>query len=507
MDPVTLDIVPVILSFSSQMKDLFKLVFLGPYEIVQKQVLGAIQEMVAQIFYAWYYRKLYFIWTALLKFIWILEQIFDIFAGVVGVYVREANGSWRVTSGHEHVVDDQSFLDVLFNGNAVQVAYWWIMLGAFALCFLFTIFAVIRSMGDSIGENRRPVSVVLRLTFKACLTFVIVPFACLVVIKLASVTTAVIAFAGEDGNMRLCDSLYVAGVGEEFKSSAYKTLYASGRRFADMNSIQAVNYQKINYLMAFVSTVFCAIVMCACILQAIFRIIMMLLLFVLSPYFVSTMPMDDGEKFRRWQQMFVGFAVACFGPLIVMRVYLAVIPLVASSDSPITIYNIASSSGSGLSFWEWDGKSVSSLMPYAFQRATEFIFRQILVLGGAFAAWRSQYLILEVIDPSVVQLMRRSEIIMTLSINAAKKGLSAATGGASDVAEQAAKTANSATGGGNSGSDGGGFGGEGNSGGGGNSVGSGGGNSGGFGGRGGGIAGGFGGSGGGFGGGGGAFRG
>ncbi|MCR4745057.1 MAG: hypothetical protein K5894_07475 [Lachnospiraceae bacterium] len=429
MEFTSLDVTPVMLSFIEDMKKFYDIFFIAPYRLVMQKALAATVALISKIVVDFLARRFYWAWVAILKFIWILEQVFDIFAGTVGVYVKNGSG-WTVSSGNKSIIQDSNFMEVLFNGNAIQTAYAYAMLASFALCFLFTVFAVIRSMGDSIGENKHPVTEVLRLCSKACVTFLLIPLACLLVLKFSSVTMSVIADIGEE-DQKLCDTLYVVGVGDCFKNENYRVEYSYSRKFASTGSIKAVNYKDINYILAFVSSIFCAVLMMVCILQAIMRMFILLLLFVLSPYFVSTMPLDDGAKFKKWQKMFIGFAISTFGPIITMKVYMIIIPLVASSNSAISIYGgygtlsqLINSAG-GKSFWNWNDASQGYLVQHAFQIASEYIFKMIMILGGAFASWKSQYVILEVIDPQMVYIMKRGEIIAGVTKQAVTKGASA----------------------------------------------------------------------------------
>ncbi len=466
MNPVGLSVIPVILSFSDLLKDLLKFIFVNPFSVMFNGVLSQFKSYVLELFFAWFYRKVYFCWTACLKFVWLLEQIFDIFAGVVGVY-RKVGGRFVETSGHKDILQDQSFLDVLFCDNAVQNVYWWLMLSAFALCFLVTIIAVLRSMGDSIGENKRPVTAVLRMAFKASLTFLLIPMACLLLLKLSSVTTAVLIEAGQN-DVRCTDALYSLGVGDQFKSDWDRDVYSKGRRGLERDAIYHVKYTKMNYLIAFFTTFFMIIVLCGCILQTVMRIMVLLILFVASPYFVCTMPMDDGAKFNRWKSMFLGYALAAFGPVLVMRIYIAILPSIAVSGGSISFfkYSFKPTLKGAVSFWEWDGKSMATLVADAYHRALEFIIRLFMLIGGAYAAWRSQYTIMEIIDPSTVRLMKRGEVVMQMVKQAAKSGASYVSGGASKAGEAALKAASSGGGGGSGGGSGGSGGGSGGGGGG-----------------------------------------
>lgn len=435
MSCVSLSIVPVLLSYADQMIEVLKEFFTNPFGLMFGGVLAEIQVYLIDLFWAWVFRKYFKIWIAILKFIWIMEQVFDIFAGVTGVYKLQG-GKYVKTSGNSNILEDQSFLDVLFNDNVVQNAYAYIMVSAFVLCFLFTIFAVIRSMGDSIAENKRPVTAVMRHAFQAGITFLLVPMACLMLLKLSSVTTYVVIQAGEE-DTRVCDALYSMGVGDEFKSEYARDYFSGGRHFLESNAIDHVNYKKMNYLIAYISSLFMVVVMTACILQSVLRIMVLLVLFVVSPYFVATIPFDEGAKFNKWKKIFVGYVIAAFGPMLTMRIYLAIVPALCVGTGSITLWplNHSYTSINELSYWSWDGETMASLAEDAYHLAVLYVMKLILLIGGAFAAWRSQYMMIQIVDRQAVGLLKRGEIIMALIKNTASKGAkagkAAASGGAS----------------------------------------------------------------------------
>ena len=95
-----------------------------------------------------------------------------------------------------------------------------------------------------------------------------------------------------------------------------------------------------------------------------------LLLFIASPLFVSAMPLDDGEKFKAWQDMFVAKVFSGFGSVIAMEIYMLLCPVVM---------------GGGISF-------VQSSTPEA-----DYLIRLIFLLGGAWAVIKA--------GPTITQLL------------------------------------------------------------------------------------------------------
>ena len=439
---------PVQLSILDDLKELLDKYFLNRFSFKFNASLTGFYGLIEEMVSVFVYRAIYGIWTSLLKFIYILEQIFDIFTGVRGVY-RMDGGKYVSTTGNANILEDQSFLDILFSDSTVMNVYWYIMLGAFALCFIVTIFAVIRSMGDSLWDNKRPVTEVLRLAFKACITFFLIPLACLMVIKLSSVVTYSVIEVAQD-NTRVCDALYAVGVGDEFKYSSARAFYSKGQNFLRSDAIDYVNYRELNYLLNYIIALFMIVILMGCLIQSVIRIFALLVLFMVSPWFVATMPFDDGEKFKKWKNMFAGYALASFGPMLTMRVYLAIVPALTLSNSDIVLWPVQGnfSAESVVYFWNWSGGTISGMLRDTYHACVGFVLKIMILLGGAFASWRSQYLMMEVMDPYVAMLMRRGDFMAAAARRtkqAAGAAMAIGTGGAS-----AAAGAISGGGGGNS---------------------------------------------------------
>ena len=79
-----------------------------------------------------------------------------------------------IFAGTENVIVDNkpmTFMEMVFNQDAVSKGFLMITLVAVGICFLFTIFAIVRSMSSSTLENKNPISQVLKDAMKACVSF------------------------------------------------------------------------------------------------------------------------------------------------------------------------------------------------------------------------------------------------------------------------------------------------------------------------------------------------
>ncbi len=395
----------VSLSFISWLQEMLSAVINSVLVPVLKTYLYICMQWMFGIWSAFIYRFLMRCMIILLKIVYLVEQIFEIFACTRGVYVRNAAGEWVATTKvGGNVMEQNSLLDVLFQQDVVTSVVLRITLAAFALCFLFTIFAVIKSMGDGLWENKKPVSHVLKETIKACTYFVMVPLVMMMGIKVVGACTSAIVSAvpqnmsatKANASTRISDVIFYVCCGPAFRRNM--DYYVSGGHWQDFNQVvKDVDITIVNYPLALVFIVLMLLVLFVLILQCIIRLFGMLVLYIVSPYFVAMMPLDDGQKFKRWREMFVAFAVSTFGPIISMRFYLSVVPFVAINN--------------GIDFGT--GNVLS-----------ELICVIIFIVGGAYAVWKSQDLIVSAVDPEAAASLQKSMMLMSFAMNKISGGIS-----------------------------------------------------------------------------------
>ena len=66
------------------------------------------------------------------------------------------------------------------------------------------------------------------------------------------------------------------------------------------------------------------------------RIFEILLLYIVSPYFAATIPLDGGQKFKAWREQFIGKMLAGFGIVFSMRIFLLMVPVIFSPNVRFT---------------------------------------------------------------------------------------------------------------------------------------------------------------------------
>ncbi len=448
---------PVCLSFVDVLADILETIFndvLVPillkifyflWDLVAGQIMSALNHILFKGF------------TMLCKLLLIVEQIFDVFSCTTGVYVLNSSGNYVATSGYKgvDVSKNNSLIDVLMSSDYVVRALLMMTMGAFALCFLITIFAVIKSMGEGLGELKKPVSHVIRQTSKACFTFIMIPLACTFAVKLAGVVICSIqiympnnidgiskdamslvsqVFSNEEGTplrgskqsqieraiaatraaspnstTRVADLVFYMSVKDALRNPQNEAFYASGQHFQNtVTALQDIDVSKINWLYAYLEALMILLMFALLIIQSIVRIFMILILFVVSPYYVAMMPLDDGAKFKRWKEMFVAFVLGVFGPIITMKTYLVILPYVIT--------------GNNIDFGFTDS-------------ITPELFKLFFMAAGAYAVLKSQNLMLEIINPEVAMFLGQPAQMVKAKV------FGAVTGGASKALGFAKQTA------------------------------------------------------------------
>lgn len=290
--------------------------------------------------------QLYLLFSGILKLIDYLQTAFDVFIGLEDVSYTEANGS--VITG--------SLVEVLIQQDTVSTVFWVITLGALGLALMLTIYATAKSAFDLDFENKRPVSKVLAAMMKTFIQFFTVPFLVYFLLKLAAVilkgVTSVLSFSGSTTLGRI---VFVIASLDAAKNEAYNistasssmtlgtsaqdiirypfyTLGGSGvspKDYTDLNEVREYfDLASFDYLIGFIAAVFLLFSIGVCLIVFVQRIFELILLYIASPYFVCMIPLDDGEKFGKWREMFVGKCFTGFGSAIGMRLFLLICPMV-----------------------------------------------------------------------------------------------------------------------------------------------------------------------------------
>ncbi len=354
---------------------------LGP---VLQSVLLPIFEGLVKLVFEILAGIIYSIFASLLNLLDSLQTIFHIFAGIKPVRYAGRAGSYPL-------------IEMVFRMERIQKSMLLLIAVAFVLTMLFAVLGTVRSIMDLDGSSERPVSRVLSSTMRAMIHFLLIPFTSLFLIVLSGhiLTGIHTALGGSDtslGRMVFVVSSLDAsrraeynisgktkdtdeavtpssriGIGDDIR----KPYYDGRKSYTETDVVKKdFDFARFDYLIGFLAAIFLLIVLSICVVNFINRIFEVMLLFVASPFFVCTMPLDDGERFRGWQDMFVAKLFGGYGSVIAMQLYMLICPKVI------------------------EGSIIFS--PDATVEAN-YLIRLVFLLGGAWAVVKS--------GPSVTQLL------------------------------------------------------------------------------------------------------
>lgn len=352
------------LSFLSVLTDMLSKVFDAVLAPVLRDVahilIATLGKLISEAFSNFLIRA----WVILLKLVYFLQQIFDIFSGYRTVKLRAVPDVSR----------ERNLLEVFLELGSIQYFFLLLTMICVVVCLLTTIVMVVRSMHDMVMENKHPISEVLRRSMKASFTFMIIPFTLVFILQTVKYVPSVIDLAfGRNTGQAVSDSLFITVAEPAANNAEAVRMFSAGQHYENIELLRSsFNIKNINFTFAFVSSILMALIFLICIIQFIQRLFVILFLYLISPFFVAFIPLDEGQKFRRWKELFVGTFLSAYGPMIVMELYLMVVPMIVSGNA------IRFDTGSQL---------------------MDVCLRLFIILGGAWAVYRSRTLMLQLFAP------------------------------------------------------------------------------------------------------------
>lgn len=307
------------------------------------------------------------IFTGALKFMDLLENVFDIFAGISDVTYNESK---------------DFLLNVFFKNNVINRVFWSVTLIALAILVIFTIIAIIKNMSNL--DAKQTTGQILGMSCKAMIILFLIPFMSLILLNLSSTvlrkTSEIITLtqSGENsaslGTLTFLTFTMDAARDDEYNGNATLTdelraPYMSGKKDYAINGMNDFAIEKINYLLAFTVCIVMIFIIVLCAIVFVVKIFEVLILYITSPFFVATTVLDGGAKFKEWAKMFIAKLLGGFGMVIVMKLFFIISPIVMSD------------------------KVVFSQNPLA-----NLLTKTLFMIGGLWAAYKSGNLIIQIVN-------------------------------------------------------------------------------------------------------------
>lgn len=289
-------------------------------------------------FFGWIYDIFY---TLQKSICYLLDFIRDIFCKLAGIETVKIDGS------------EEEILSHFILSPEIRNAFLGVLLVGVILLFVFVIIAIIKSEAAD-PQHKKTKGQILVKSLQSFIIFLLIPFLLIAGIMPANVVVGAIhaSMTGSmlDGNTAstiggqiLVTSGYDAYIGPAGSRAEIERMFITGQ--LDYNSLSVVKrYYDLSEMNFFVGIAGGLVILVMFVMSAVMfvqRIFDIILLYIVSPASVSTIPLDDGGRFRIWREMLVSKVLSAYGIILSMNIFFLVVPQI----SQITFFGNAFKDG------------------------------------------------------------------------------------------------------------------------------------------------------------------
>lgn len=318
---------------------------------------------------------------------WMTNWIFDLLYGfqkTICYIIDFIKDIFYMLAGIEPVVIDGQESDILSHfllDDTVRTIFWAVVLIGVVLLFVFVLVAIIRSE----YANREMTGISSKAKIMArggqsFLIFILIPFILIAGIMLANTIIGAINLAmnpytimgGEAattiGGQILVTSGAHAYIGDPSIRAEIEMMFATGQLdYFDMDVVkQYYNLRSLDFFVGIVGGIVIVVMFIMSAVMFIQRIFDIIFLYIISPVSVSTIPVDDGNRFRMWKDMLISKVLCAYGIILTMNLFFIIIPQVQT----IAFFNDAFKDG---------------------------IVKILFVIGGAYAVTKANIVVAQLI--------------------------------------------------------------------------------------------------------------
>lgn len=275
---------------------------------------------------------------------WIFELLYSLQKTICYIidFIREI---FYTLAGIRPVNIDGEQTDLLSHfilTDTVKRTFFSIFLIAVILLVVFVFVAIIRSEYAH-GENKKSKTQILGKAMQSFAIFLIVPFVLIAGIALTNTVMGAINqsmnpyFLEAGGNTTIGGQILVtsgqyAYIGEESARSEIERMFLTGQLdYFDMGVVsQYYNLRSMDLLIGIFGSIVIMVMFVMSAITFIQRIFDIVLLYVISPVSVSTIPVDDGNRFKIWRDMTISKVLGAYGIILSMNLFFIIIPQISS---------------------------------------------------------------------------------------------------------------------------------------------------------------------------------
>ncbi len=269
----------------------------------------------------------------MLLFLWFLrliDGIMEIFSAIAGIT--------DVTVGGQKV----NIIEYLVGDATVGTIFWCVFILAVGLTCIFGIVALVKNM---IANNRNISSIIGKIGLSLLGTMAMLVVVILGIL-IANALLALVAEIFQIGNTtKLSNALFNACVGEWLNGYTVSeidiTSCSVSKIMGDYNATAfgiwptswkgngMINPDSFLYLPSMIASIALMIALVVAIINLAKRVYEIVLLYIVMPVSMATLPLDDGAKFKMWRETFVTKIILAYGTVFSVNIFILLLPLIS----------------------------------------------------------------------------------------------------------------------------------------------------------------------------------
>ncbi len=268
----------------------------------------------------WFWKLLYNLAKTILYCIDFLLDFAKMLAGIAPVTVEG-----KETELTAYFLQSESVMD----------AFKLVSLIGIVLLFLFTAFAVTRSIGR-LGEGKSALMVCMDGA-KAILYMLLIPAIMIIGTMFVSAVMTSVFNATSDGASSLGGRLFTLiadeaydydGMSKAEAFSHFKNREVGFDYYSNTDVAQYCDRSEMNYFLAFVGGFCILILLVKPMLIFVERTVGLVLLFIVAPLSASSAVLDDGARFKLWREQVINKFLVAYGALISLNVFMILVDVI-----------------------------------------------------------------------------------------------------------------------------------------------------------------------------------
>ena len=276
----------------------------------------------------------------MLIFLWFLrliDGIMEIFSAIAGIT--------DVTLQGEKV----NIIEYLVGNSTVGTIFWCVFILAVGLTCIFGIVALVKNM---ITNNRNVSSIIGKIGLSLLGTMAMLTVVILGILIANAVLTLISEMFQIQNTTQLSNALFNACVGKWINGYTVSELDVTSctvrEIMGDYNIGSAllgiwptswlgngmIDPDKFLYLPAIIASIALMIAMIVALLNLSKRVYEIVLMYIIMPMSMSTLPLDDGARFKAWRETFVTKILLAYGTVFSVNIFILLLPIICKMRIP-----------------------------------------------------------------------------------------------------------------------------------------------------------------------------